>query len=489
MVTILVNKCFPANPQQTFTTIQEAINAASPGNTIIVSPGLYYEQITIDKPLTLLGAQACKNPVDGGRFGGESTIDSQFSVTIAASDIVFNGFEVRNFRYGINIPLASFTAPSYTVQNIDIEYNWIHSEVADVGFNAEPGLLRNLTIANNIIFVDGNTPYALAAIGFSSGATATPTYENVKINNNEITNLSDEYGLFAGADPGAYLINKMEINCNHFLNTPDGANLNIGNIFSGSFTNNVVEDVGGSIGIQYGKVSGNTFRNGGNISLWGTEFGFTRPSKYVDVFNNEFTDEVFGRALRIRPGALSYTIPVHYNAFQNSGITPTPFPDLSAGYIIRNEGIGTLDASLNWWGSRQGPSGNAGAVFGSVITSPWIKKYKEVCKKLRPPKCWPLSTFMVYNPGFWPIFVYDVEYIGNTCFDKCEYAVLEARVLYHGDHGCGIPVEFIICGQEYKTNTIEGGFAYVCFNQLNPGIYKVTINAGGYHDHQKIVVE
>ena len=45
-------------PDADFTKIQDAINAASDGDTIIVHAGVYNEHVVINKSLTLLGAQA-----------------------------------------------------------------------------------------------------------------------------------------------------------------------------------------------------------------------------------------------------------------------------------------------------------------------------------------------------------------------------------------------------------------------------------------------
>src|SRR5438128_1378228 len=40
-----------------FTSIQAAVDAAHPGDTIRVSPGTYNESVTVDKKLTIIGAQ------------------------------------------------------------------------------------------------------------------------------------------------------------------------------------------------------------------------------------------------------------------------------------------------------------------------------------------------------------------------------------------------------------------------------------------------
>src|ERR1044072_7939317 len=50
-----------------FTTIQAAINAAAPGDTIQVAAATYAEQIDVNKALTLLGPNANINPNTGAR--------------------------------------------------------------------------------------------------------------------------------------------------------------------------------------------------------------------------------------------------------------------------------------------------------------------------------------------------------------------------------------------------------------------------------------
>jgi len=77
------------------TTIQKAIDMASAGATISVSPGTYYERLVIDKRVTLIGA-------------GQATIvggqENDQVVKIFADNVVFNGFTIRNgFLSGVYI--------------------------------------------------------------------------------------------------------------------------------------------------------------------------------------------------------------------------------------------------------------------------------------------------------------------------------------------------------------------------------------------------
>jgi nitrous oxidase accessory protein NosD len=77
-------------------TIQEAIDEATPGDTIVVHDGTYYEHLVVNKPLTITSASS--PIIDGGASG--------YCITVSANNVVISGFEIRNGYLGISIQNA-----------------------------------------------------------------------------------------------------------------------------------------------------------------------------------------------------------------------------------------------------------------------------------------------------------------------------------------------------------------------------------------------
>ena len=71
-----------------YTSIQEAINAASDGDTIFVYNGIYFENVVIDKAIKLTGEEKNKTIIDG-RFKGTT-------IEIIENDVTVNGFAIKN---------------------------------------------------------------------------------------------------------------------------------------------------------------------------------------------------------------------------------------------------------------------------------------------------------------------------------------------------------------------------------------------------------
>jgi len=82
-----------------YPTIQEAINAANPGDTIFVSSGTYYEHISISKNnLTLIGENKSTTIIDGN---GTGTV-----VYVDADNIDIREFAIQNGYDGIHLYLS-----------------------------------------------------------------------------------------------------------------------------------------------------------------------------------------------------------------------------------------------------------------------------------------------------------------------------------------------------------------------------------------------
>jgi len=132
-----------------FPTIQEAINAASAGDTIFVYNGTYPEHIVVNKTVTLIGENRSSTIIDGQGIG---TV-----VNITSNNVVFNGFTVKNGTYDVYLYYSSGSKA-------------INSTITDG--SSEAGILldhsNNNMIANNTIQSSRETGIYLY---YSSGNT------------------------------------------------------------------------------------------------------------------------------------------------------------------------------------------------------------------------------------------------------------------------------------------------------------------------------
>jgi parallel beta-helix repeat protein len=78
--------------QEVFVSIQQAINEAENRSTIYVPPGVYHEQVVINKTISLIGENVSTTIIDGGNAG---TV-----VRIAANNVSIRGFTVQNSGWG-----------------------------------------------------------------------------------------------------------------------------------------------------------------------------------------------------------------------------------------------------------------------------------------------------------------------------------------------------------------------------------------------------
>lgn len=88
-----------------FQTIQEAIDAASNGDTVLVFAGVYYEHVVVNKTLSLKSLESAV--IDASIDPGNKitpTIARWNGITIISDNTIVSGFLVRNAgNHGINI--------------------------------------------------------------------------------------------------------------------------------------------------------------------------------------------------------------------------------------------------------------------------------------------------------------------------------------------------------------------------------------------------
>lgn len=140
-------------------TIQGAVNAANPGDAIIVRSGIYAENVFLNKSLTLIGEDRNATIISGGHLGSV--------IQVVSPNVVIMNFTVQNSG---NNPddsgILLFGAVNTTIRNNIIKYNIIgvHLRHGSNGTLLIDNLILNNTLSgirladnNNFNYIIGNT--------------------------------------------------------------------------------------------------------------------------------------------------------------------------------------------------------------------------------------------------------------------------------------------------------------------------------------------
>jgi len=123
-----------------FHTIQEAINAANPGDIIFVYNGTYYEQIIVDKSLTLVGESNCITIIDANKTFFQPTVE------IVASNVNLSEFTIRNGYDGILVK-----GNNSVIGNNMISNNDFHG-IQTAGFTHDNVMFNNTVTRNGLAY-------------------------------------------------------------------------------------------------------------------------------------------------------------------------------------------------------------------------------------------------------------------------------------------------------------------------------------------------
>lgn len=364
------------------TLIQNAIDAASAGDTIIINPGTckISRALTINKALTLQGAKVGVSPGTTGWSDGQTKLErfqnpqygqTTFVVVISASNVTVSGFEFSSSditKNGYN-----FIDLEGVISDITISYNYIHSSKLWGGIilGNTSGTFTNVTIDNNLIVATGTKDNSPASGLIRFGSKVSP---NLKVINNVFQQAPIGGLVLFGWGATKDLEFTGNIVKSGLVNVANVGDASSTPASSGTLSNNVFE--GGAFGTTYGdgiytiiqgtsdnpaKISGNSFVNGAGLKIGSTSTEDPVPtffSKNVVISNNALTGT---GSISIGYHQDASTINVNNNSILYSG-------DSKA--LVNNNPDQTLDATNNYWGTTI-ESEIAAIISGNVTYTPY----------------------------------------------------------------------------------------------------------------------
>jgi|GEM_PF-1925729 hypothetical protein len=325
-----------ACPGAAYSTIQAAVNAANPGDTITVCAGTYPEHVAVNKSLTINGPNVGVAGNSGSRVAeaivdGTDT-DAPFAIT--ADNVTIDGFTVKN---GSNGQLFSGIWSQSGTKNSKVQNNIITQN--GIGVWAQCG--GNCLIQNNLF--DANNKSGPGTDGISADSTTGLT-----INNNEFKNhTAGNPVLFQATGPDAH-VNLV-------------------------FSNNLMHDNACGCSAIYALALNNAQFTGNDITSDTSDIRLGGGDHTVAITKNilhstigvNVTDD---NAQNNSALGLNTAITVNRNSL--TGHSTAGVDNSTPGQTA------SVDATCNWWGNSSGPSGSGPGtgdpVSANVTFQPWL---------------------------------------------------------------------------------------------------------------------
>jgi hypothetical protein len=297
-----------------YDTIQAAVDAASDGETVEARPGTYPEQVVLNKDITLLapnGATLDGSSLSGNTTGIQIPTDSSASPTIEE-------FTITGYTDGID---TSDTSGAWTVRNVTIQ--GVTGDGVDAFDSTGGWTLRDIRIS-------GTNQTGVEA-GFSTGDW---TISDSRIQGGNQT------GVSASFSEGNWVVRDTVITDNRLIGIGGFDSEGDWLVRDSTISNN------GLVGVDGSFTEGDWTLDNSTLSRNGDEVGF------VSLVDARFTNGTW----TVRESKL--TNPTGTGAALNA-----------------TDASSTGDATQNWWGAEDGPSGDfAGsgvAAVGNVTVKPY----------------------------------------------------------------------------------------------------------------------
>jgi hypothetical protein len=323
-----------------FVMINEAVTAASSGDTVQVCPGVYPEDVVIPKTLTLKGGKAGVSGPSRNIFdtSGESIVLGSF--TVQASQVVIDGFTITLGAMPNPVAITVKTAGDCAV------------------------------ITNNIVDQIGG-PFAPPLVSNAIGVFLELGPDKVRVTRNQIVNLASlpsAQGILVGDSTSANSSLNILISDNLIQNiqsTTGGA--------YGVLVNNGASAVSTATGYTTITIRNNTITQltGGG---WAHAIGLEGPTPDSQVTSNDISvlqdltpnPEQDAAAVFFQDNPYFPTTQTHLNNFD---VTTAAFGIALHSELILSDGFrGSVPGTCNWWDASDGP-GPVGGGSGAMVTT------------------------------------------------------------------------------------------------------------------------
>ena len=230
-----IKKVLEVGEGKDYSTITEALLYAEVGDTITVFAGTYSEDVVIEKPITINGANVNINPNTDVR--NSASVVNTF--TIKASNVTINGFDIAN---------ATTSKSLITISN---------------------GNYSNISIENIVVLKQ--TVFSNSAYGIITAlATETNEITNLVIDGLRIEQSTKRPTAFYGCQINGFTLTNSEL---------------LGATVSSNFTDCIKIATDGSYGLKGNiSITNNVFKDYHQYILWLKEIG----TSVIEVANNEF---------------------------------------------------------------------------------------------------------------------------------------------------------------------------------------------------------